>query len=175
MKFLTRTECEAFAKRLGAIDGVLNRRNVGIMKKRIDFLYESRLGTAGAVSAEIASYCGSFSCALLWTHSLIWGDRTEERGASKDWHSYGLWRRKQGADAGLYELPGQLCEAGEQDKLAKAIEWTIYTGSDAIIISRPTMILVHLSHDDLISFHCRSTPINLENLERLGLRRVRLP
>jgi hypothetical protein len=40
---------------------------------------------------------------------------------------------------------------------------------------RPTKVLIHLSHDDLISIHCRKMPTTLRNLEALGWRRIVLP
>jgi hypothetical protein len=57
----------------------------------------------------------------------------------------------------------------------QGVKWTLLTGSDAILIPRPTKVLIHLSHDDLISVHCRSTPTTLSDLEALGLRRIMLP
>src|SRR6266481_2435093 len=172
MKFLTTTECEDCARRIGPKKDILDRRKLCTMKRRIDFTYRSRLENSRPVATEIAACLGSFASALLWTHGLVWGDRTQEPDAPRDWVYYGRWRAKLGATAPLFELPGQLFDAAERAELAERIEWTIYTGSDAIILPRPTRIIVHLSHDDLISLHCRSTPSGLRTLEQLGLRRT---
>jgi hypothetical protein len=169
MKFLTTAECEDYARRIGPKKDLLDRRKLGTMKRGIDFTYRSRLGPP--VGTEIASCLGNFASALLWTHGLVWGDRTQEPDAPHDWICYGRWRAKLGAIAPLFELPGQLFDAAERAELAEGIEWTIYTGSDAIILPRPTRVIVHLSHDDLISVHCRSAPSGLRTLENLGLRR----
>jgi hypothetical protein len=171
MKFLTTTECEDYARRIGPKKDVLDRRKLCTMKKRIDFTYRSRLKNGRPVATEIASCLGNVAFALLWTHGLVWGDRTQEPDGPRDWIHYGHWRAKLGATGPLFELPGQLFDAAERAELAEGIEWTIYTGSDAIILPRPTRIIVHLSHDDLISIHCRSTPSGLHTLENLGLRR----
>jgi hypothetical protein len=172
---MSRNECERFAKRLGPLSDVLDRKKLVTMKKRFDFVYKSRLPNAEEVAGTIASYCEPFSDILLWTHSLISGDRTQEPGAPADWLHYGAWRRKHGAPTGLFDLPGQLFDTGEQHELVQGVRWTILSGSDAMLIPRPARVLVHLSHDDLISIHCRSTPTTLRNLESLGLRRIALP
>jgi hypothetical protein len=109
---------------------------------------------------------------ILWTHGLVSGDRTQDPDARHDWVQYGHWRAKLGGAAPLFELPGQLFDGAERAALAEGIEWTIYTGSDAIVLPRPTRIIVHFSHDDLISVHCRNMPSGLHTLERLGLRRT---
>lgn len=172
---MSQIECESFAKRLGQTNDLLDYKKLSRMKKRFDFLYESRLENAEEVAATIVSCCKPFSDVLLWTHFLIWGDRTQETGAPADWSNYGAWRGHQGAPASLSDLPGQLFEAGERRELVQGIKWTILTGSDAILIPRPTRMLIHLSHDDLISLHCQSAPADLRNLESLGLRRITLP
>lgn len=171
MKFLTLTECEDYARRLGPKKDILDRRKLCTMNKRIDFTYRSRLKNAWPVATEIVSCLGNFASALLWTHGLVWGDRTQEAEAPQDWADYGRWRTRLGATAPLSELRGQLFDPEERAELAEGIEWTIYTGSDAVVLARPTRIIVHLSHDDLISVHCRSTPSGLHALEKLGLRR----
>jgi hypothetical protein len=173
MSFLTTIECEDYARRIGPKKDVLDRRKLGTLKKRIDFTYRSRLANARLVATEVVSYLGDFESALLWTHGLVWGDRTQEHNAPQDWVEYGLWRAKLGATGGLFELPGQLFDPADRAKLAEGLERTIYTGSDAIVLSRPTRVIVHLSHDDLISIHCNSTPSGLHALEKLGLRRAR--
>ena len=172
MKFLTTIECDDYARRLGPKKNILDRRKLCTMKKRIDFTYRSRLTNGRPVATEIVSCLGNFASALLWTHGLVWGDRTQEPDAPHDWVNYGHWRAKLGAAAPIFELPGQLFDPTERAQLAKGIEWTIYTGSDAIVLPRPTRIIVHLSHDDLISLHCRSTPSGLHIFEKLGLRRA---
>jgi hypothetical protein len=172
MKFLTKIECEDYAKRLGPKKDVLDRRKLCTMKKRIDFTYRSPLNNGRSVATEIVSLLGNFASALLWTHGLVWGDRTQEPDAPHDWVHYGHWRAKLGATAPLFELPGQLFGPAERAALVEGIEWTIYTGSDAIVLPKPTRIMVHLSHDDLISVHYRSTPRGLHTFERLGLRRA---
>jgi hypothetical protein len=171
MNFLTTIECEDYTRRIGPKKDVLDRQKLGTLKKRIDFTYRSRLANARLVATEIVSYLGDFASALLWTHGLVWGDRTQEHNAPQDWVEYGLWRTKLGATAGLFELPGQLFDSVDRAKLVEGVERTIYTGSDAIVLARPTHVIVHLSHDDLISIHCNSKPSALHALERLGLRR----
>jgi hypothetical protein len=172
---MSKDECKSFAKRLGRSSDLLDRLKLTTMKKRFDFVYQSRLGNAEDVAEAIAACCEPFSDALLWSHSLVWGDQTQDPDASADWSHYGAWRRKLGATDGLFKLPGQLFESGEQGELVKGIKSTLLTGSDAIVIPRPTGVLIHLSHDDLISVHCRSTPTTLRDLEGLGLRRIMLP
>jgi hypothetical protein len=173
MKFLSAAECKAYARRMGSEKSVLDRREIGHMKRVIDFTYLSRLQNGGPVATALACCLGSFTSALLWTHGLVWGDRTQDPDAPADWMHYGRWRAQLGATGPLFELPGQLFDATERTELAKAIEWTIYTGSDAVILTRPTRVTVHLSHDDLISIHCRSAPSGLRALEGLGLQRTR--
>src|SRR4029450_12968402 len=134
MKFLTTAECEDYARRIGQKKDILHRRRLGRMKRAIDFTYRSRLQNGRSVATEIASLLGTFTSALLWTHALVWGDRTQEPAASDDWICYGRWRAKLGAIGPLAELPGQLFDATERDELAEGIEWTIYTGSDAVIL-----------------------------------------
>jgi hypothetical protein len=172
MKFLTAIECEDYARRIGPKKDLLDRRKLCTMKKKIDFTYRSGLKNSRPVATGIASCLGNFTSALLWTHGLVWGDRTQEPNAPQDWVRYGHWRAKFGAAGPLFELPGQLFDATEQAELAEGIEWTIYTGSDAIVLPQPTRVIIHLSHDDLISVHCRSTPSGLHALEKLGLRRA---
>jgi hypothetical protein len=142
------------------------------MKKRIDFIYRSRLKNGRHVATEIVSCLGNFATALLWTHGLVWGDRTQEPDAPHDWVHYGHWRAKLGATAPLFELPGQLFDPPERAALVEGIEWTIYTGSDAIVLPKPTRIMVHLSHDDLISMHCSNRQSGLHIFEKLGLQRA---
>src|SRR5262249_32419089 len=161
--------CESYARRVGPKKDLLDRRKLCTMKRRIDFTYRSRLKNGRLVATEIATCFGNFASALLWTHGLVWGDRTQELDAPHDWICYGRWRAELGATAPLFEQPGQLFNAAERTELAEAIEWTIYTGSDAIILPRPTRVIVHLSHDDLISVHCRSAPSALHTLTNLGL------
>lgn len=175
MRFMSKDECSSFAKRLGRSSDLLDRLKLTTMKKRLDFTYQSRLDNAEDVAGAIASLCEPFSDVLLWSHGLVWGDKTQEPDASADWSHYGAWRRTLGATGGLFDLPGQLFESGEQRELAHGVKWTLLTGSDAILIPRPTRILIHLSHDDLISVHCRSTPAALRNLEGLGLKQIMLP
>jgi hypothetical protein len=172
MKFLTTADCEDYAKRLGPTKDVLDHRKLGRMKKKFDLGYSS-LENAGSVANEIVSCLGDFASALLWTHALVWGDRTTEPNAPQVWADYGRWRAKLGATASLYTCPGQLFEPDERATLAEAIAWTILTGSDAVVLAQPTRVIVHLSHDDLISLHSRSTPNALHELEKLGLRRMR--
>ena len=172
MKFLTTTACESYAKRLGPRKDVLDHRKLRALKKKIDLAYCSRLKNARVVAEAVVSFLGDFASALLWTHGLVWGDRTEEPAAPQDWIRYGQWRAALGATASLSVLPGQLFDPSERAELAEGIEWTIYTGSDAIVIPQPTRTIIHLSHDDLISVHCRSTPNRLHVLEELGLRRM---
>jgi len=172
MEFLTTIECKDYVRRIGRKKDVLDRQRLCTMKKRIDFIYRSPLANGRPVATEITSYLGNFASALLWTHGLVWGDRTQEPDAPDYWVDYGEWRAKLGATAGLFELPGQLFDPAERAELAEGIEWTIHTGSDAIVLSRPTRVIVHLSHDDVISIHCRSTPSGLPSLEKLGLRRA---
>jgi hypothetical protein len=175
VRFTSRDECETFARRLGRSSDLLDRKKLTTMKKRFDFLYESRLENADEVAGAIASCCEPFSDILLWSHGLVWGDKTRQPDASPDWSHYGAWRREHGATGGLYDLPGQLFESGEQRELVEGVKWTLLTGSDAILIPRPTRVLIHFSHDDLISVHCRSTPTALRDLERLKLKRIVLP
>src|SRR5262249_35995383 len=134
MKFLTAAECGSYAHRIGPKKDLLDRRKLSTMKRRIDFTYRSRLENGRPVATQIASCLGNVADALLWTHGLVWGDRTQEPDASPDWICYGHWRAKLGATGPLYELPGQLFAATERAELAEGIEWTIYTGSDAIIL-----------------------------------------
>jgi hypothetical protein len=134
---MSKDECKSFAKRLGRSSDLLDRRKLTTMKKRLDFVYQSRLHNADDVAGAIASYCEPFSDALLWSHSLVWGDKTQEPNASPDWLHYADWRRKQGANGGLYELPGQVFESGEQRDLVQGIKWTLLTGSDAILRALP--------------------------------------
>ena len=175
MRFMSKDECETFAKRLGRSSDLLDRKKLTTMKKRLDFLYKSRLDNADEVAGAIAYCCEPFSEVLLWSHALVWGDQTQQPDASPDWSHYGAWRREHGATGGLYDLPGQLFEFGEQRELVEGVKWTLLTGSDAILIPRPTRVLIHFSHDDLISVHCRSAPAALRDLERLKLRRIVLP
>ena len=172
MKFLTAIECEDYARRFGPKGDILDRQKLGRMKKKIDFTYCSRLKNTPPVAREIVSCLGDYASALLWTHDLVWGDRTQEPDAPRDWSDYGRWRARLGATAPLAELRGQLFDREERTELAEGIEWTIYTGSDAIVLTKPTRTIVHLSHDDLISIHCRSTPSGLHALEKLGLWRM---
>lgn len=172
MKFLATAECADFARRIGSKKSLLDRRRLGRMKRAIDFTYRSRLQNGGVVATEIASCLGNFTSALLWAHGLVWGDRTQEPAAPDDWIGYGRWRANLGAPGGLAEFPGQLFDSTERTELAEGIEWTIYTGSDAVILPRPTRVIVHLSHDDLISIHFRSAPSGLRILDTLGLQRL---
>jgi hypothetical protein len=172
MKFLTTTECVDYAKGTGPKKDILDRRKLCNMKKSIDFFYRSPLANGRYVATEIVSYLGKFASTLLWTHGLIWGDRTKDPDTPDHWVDYGRWRAKLGATARLFELPGQLFDPAERDELAEGIEWTAYTGSDAIVLPRPTRVIVHLSHDDLISIHCRGAPSGIHALEKLGLRRA---
>src|SRR5581483_9621890 len=151
MKFLTTADCEDYAKRLGPTKDVLDHRKLGRMKKGINLAYCSRLENAAPVASEIVSCLGDFASALLWTHGLVWGDRTQEANAPQDWADYGRWRQRLGATASLYACPGQLFEPGERAALAEGIAWTLLTGSDAIVLAQPSRVIVHLSHDDLIS------------------------
>ena len=106
MKFLSAAECKAYARRMGPEKSVLDRREVGRMKRVIDFAYHSRLQNGGPVATEIASCLGSFTSALLWTHGLVWGDRTQEPDAPADWICYGRWRAKLGAAGPWLNFPG---------------------------------------------------------------------
>jgi hypothetical protein len=172
---MSKDECKSIARRLGRSSDLLDRKKLTTMKKRFDFVYQSRLCNSEEVAGAVASFCEPFADVLLWSHCLVWGDKTREPDASVDWSQYGVWRRAQGAIGGLSDLPGQLFESGEQRELVQGVKWTLLTGSDAILIPRPTKVLIHLSHDDLISVHCRSTPTTLSDLEALGLRRIMLP
>src|SRR6266478_3367450 len=172
MKFLTTTEWEDCARRIGPKKDILDRPKLCTMKIRIDFTYRSRLENGRPVATEIASCLGSFASALLWTHGLVWGDRTQEPDAPRDWVYYGRWRAKLGATAPLFELPGQLFDAAERAELAERIEWTIDTGWDAIILPRPTRIRVHVARDDRMSLHCRSTPSRLRTRGQPRMRRT---
>jgi hypothetical protein len=142
MKFLTTTACEDYANRIGRPKKDLSdrRKLCATMKKRIDFTYRSRLRNGRLAATEIASCLGKFASALLRTHGLVWGDRTQEPDAPPDWAYYGNWRAKLGATGPLFELPGQLFDAAERVELAEGIEWTIYTGSDAILRMRSQVL-----------------------------------
>lgn len=84
----------------------------------------------------------------------MFGDGTQScNSSSPDWVGYNRWREKCGASGSLYDFPAQLFEAGEKRELAEGIEWTIYTGSDAVVVTIPSRAIIHFLNDDLISVH----------------------
>ena len=174
MNFLSAAECQVQVGRLGS---TAQNLAAGVrpahFKKAADFFYESRLANAPQVAKELIDGLGNFETCLLWTHGLVWGDRTQEGDPPLDWAQYGLWRESCGAPSALYHSPGQVFVASEKAELARGIEFTIYTGSDALVFPSPTPCFVHLSHDDLISVQSRTNLTRLSaGLEKLGLRRA---
>ena len=72
MRFLSRKECEDYAKRIGPIKDALDCEKLCRMKRKVDFAYRSRLENAEPVGKAIVSCLGNFASALLWTHGLVW-------------------------------------------------------------------------------------------------------
>jgi hypothetical protein len=172
MKFLAKDGCEAYIGRLGPVDDILDWRKLSYLKKKTDFFYDS-LANASRIAEALVTFLRDFTSCLLWTHGLIFGDRTQIPDAPLHWREYGHWRYSCGAPGSLYDFPGQVFEPGEGAQLARAIEFTIRIGADAAVVPRPTPTIIHLSHDDLISVHARANPVGLHSLEKLGLRQFR--
>jgi hypothetical protein len=173
MRFLTMLECEQFVSLVG-----LDRRDL-TMRKRIhslknasDFFYKSRMTDARPVADQLVELFGDFTWALLWVYGLPWGDRSRNDNAPDDWQRYALWRRSADEDRVLYEAPGHLFEPNERSKLVEVIEFAIYTGWDAIVLTRPLRSIIMLSHDDVIKIQSRHNLSAIaEQLRRLGLSR----
>lgn len=171
MKFLDIDECEERLTPTG-LDGRAMRRGVlaNRMKHAAVFAYKSRMENAGAVSARLVAELGEFKSALLWAYAFPWGDRSLEEDAPEDWRHYYAWRRSQGETRGLNAAPGHLFETGEQTKLTQVIEFSIYTGWDAVLTAWPLRRAMMLSHDDLIIVQARHSLTKIaDDLQRLGL------
>jgi hypothetical protein len=106
MKFLTTTECVDYAKGTGPKKDILDRRKLCNMKKSIDFFYRSPLANGRYVATEIVSYLGKFASTLLWTHGLIWGDRTKDPDAPDHWVDYDGGEQSSVRRLGFSSFPG---------------------------------------------------------------------
>jgi hypothetical protein len=128
---------------------------------------------AGAIAGVLAAAYQPVERVLLWTHGLIWGDRTQDPTAWDGWQGYGHWRKKHGVAAGLHEGPGLLFQDGEHELLGEAIKWTVLTGSDALAIDVRCHLAIELSHHDIITVRSRTRPSAIgDRLKALGLREL---
>ncbi|MDQ0467117.1 hypothetical protein [Labrys wisconsinensis] len=171
MHFVTRSESERFFERMGIDDrGPMPGSRSDARLKIFDVYYQSRLAVADKVSRVLASRQGDFSTCHLWVHGLPFGDRSLDETPPPDWARYRRWREATGETRSLYEAPGHVFQEGEQEVLARVIEFAILLGWDALIAAVPHKGVLDLSHDDRITIYARSRPSGLiVGLERLGL------
>jgi hypothetical protein len=175
MRFADRSESEEFFRRLGAgPDGRLIAGGRAAARfKTARFFYES-----GAVDLELGAALargqGDFSTCMVWAAELVFGDHSLEEEDFHGWAPYRRWRRGWQEKRSLYEAPGHVFMAGEQDELARVVDFAIRLGWDALVGSDTKKPIVHLSHNDLITLYARSRPADLlAELSRLGLEESR--
>src|SRR5262249_45253628 len=171
MRFLTPSECEKLATRVGLDHRDLTAsKRIYSLKSAADFFYKSRMQNAHVVAVPLVRMLGEFTWATVWACSLPFGDRSREDNAPDDWQRYARWRQSAGEQRRLFEAPGHLVEPDEQPKLVEIIEFAIYTGWDAIVFARPLRCVIALSHDDVIKIQSRHNLSALgAKLRRLGL------
>lgn len=158
MEFLTKPECVEFARKVGLrSDELLTRRGRATCLKRTATLtYQSRMKNADVVSRLLAQCLGDFDWSVLWPYEFPWGDRSQEKSPPADWREYAQWRQVNGERRSLYDAPGHKFGRSEGLSAAKAIEFAIYTGWDAVAFASPLQSLIRLSHDDYIELQARS-------------------
>lgn len=138
--------------------------------KIFDVHYQNPLAVADKVSRVLASHQGDFSVCHLWMHGLPFGDRSLDQAPPPDWARYRRWREATGETRSLHEAPGHVFQKGEQEALARVIEFAIDLGWDALVAAAPHKGVLDLSHDDRITIYGRSRPSGLiADLQRLGL------
>lgn len=171
MHFVPGSECKKFFKKLGVDDGeLISGSRAAVRLKTFDIYYKSRLANARDVSQALASHQGNFSTCQLWAYGLVFGDLSLNEPPPPDWAEYRRWRLAQGEKRSLYEAPGHVFERGEHHALTAVIQWAIYMSWDTLIASKPTKIMIYLSHDDRITILARSRPSALiADLTALGL------
>jgi len=171
MHFVDRSEPERLFERMG-IDGrgLMPGSRSKARLKIFDVYYQNPLTVADKVSRVLASRQGDFSTCHLWVHGLPFGDRSLDQTPPLGWARYRRWREATGETRSLYEAPGHVFQKGEQEALARVIEFAILLGWDALVAAVPHKGVLDLSHDDRITIYVRSRPSGLiVGLERLGL------
>ncbi|HEV2188878.1 MAG TPA: hypothetical protein VGR70_16845 [Stellaceae bacterium] len=158
MEFLTKPECVELARKVGldSVELLKRRGSAASLKRTATLTYKSRMKNADVVSSLLAQRLGDFDWSVLWPYEFPWGDRSREETPPTDWREYAQWRQTKGEGRSLYDAPGHKFERGEHPNTAKAIEFAIYAGWDAVVFGSPLQSLFRLSHDDYIELHARS-------------------
>lgn len=117
--------------------------------------YESGGGRDYSDAAKaIARATGAFSEATLLFQWCLIGDGWVESSPNNDrWRGYRRWRAANGEDRRLYDVPGHRFEGQDTERLAKAIEFALELGWDALVAAKPGRQLLFLSHDDRLEIY----------------------
>ncbi|MGJ5151346.1 hypothetical protein [Bradyrhizobium sp. SZCCHNRI1058] len=148
MRCLPRDEADALAKKLD--------REIAECARPKAVLYEDSASARDyAVAARaIAGCAGRFSEAAVLFRWALRGDGWDDLTSSDEtWSRYRNWRASNGEHRRLYEAPAHLFGGDEMALFAKAIEFALSLGWDAMVAAKPKRQLILLSHDYRIEIY----------------------
>lgn len=179
VRFVNRADIEPRFTRLGF---TVDRRPIAgsfgaAHLKTARFSYDSgelRSGLADVLAETLGARFDPNDETLLWVYDLVWGDRSREQEPPPEWADYCRWREANGEPRGLYEMPGHVFGTDDHDARLFAVRHALLLGWDALMTDARSRLIVHFSHDDIVTLHARSRPAALiRQLEALGLRPMR--
>ncbi|MEO1322301.1 MAG: hypothetical protein AAFV59_04760 [Pseudomonadota bacterium] len=174
MDFIGNTPAKLFFKKLGIdCEGLISGSRAATRFKTQIWVYQSPLVEAATVSEQLLDLYNGFERLVVWPHTLVWGDRSNDPTATPDWKEYSQWRHKSGEAADLTDRPAHVFEKDEVELAYQALQYGFYLGWDALIGSNTSSPLIELSHNDKLTIHARQNFSTLaDRFEKLGLSAV---
>jgi hypothetical protein len=146
MFFKTPEESERFAKALGFIPNVRERRihKEGGSTRGVKIMLSSRSCSTYELALLIAGWLGSFGSCLLWiTEYGVWR-------RSENMHLYYKLRTSYQDYRSLPDAPGHLCLGHESADLVSFLDLAIQFGWGGFLVGTYTEVHLTLSHDEWV-------------------------
>jgi hypothetical protein len=178
MEFLTREQCVEFAKRVGVASKPQYAHLPAIRKKHHAVFYEESLNPVARRCGEvIAELYPSYTNLLVWITGSPGGDgwegeHYEHLRSRTSWKRFMALRRSHGEERRLYDAPGHVLTPSERQTIPELAEPAILHGWDTLLLAKPNVAAIYLSHDDDIIIQSDKNISSLSNaLTGLGLTR----
>jgi hypothetical protein len=156
MKFLTRSQCEAWVRDLGLdsemLEAMLDPN--GLAPGEVSVLFEDSDQTKVHLAQTFAAWLGSNDDCLLWiTEYGIWPS-FENR------HLFRRVRLSYGEQREIQDAPGHLFSVREYEDLVSYLDLALTFGWGGYLVASPLSRLMFISHDAWLKIHGD----NLQNL-----------
>jgi hypothetical protein len=178
MEFLTREQCVEFAARVGVSAKPQYAHLPTIRKKHSAVFYDESLNPVARRCAQaVADWFPKYQTLLLWITGSPGGDGWEgehyaHMRSQDSWKKFMKLRRSHGDPRRLYDTPGHLLSPEERPLIVDLSEPAILHGWDTLLLAKPNVAAVFLSHDDDIEVQSEKNISSLSAaLTGLGLTR----